>query len=110
MGPIDYSTNYSCGLLIDGFQWPPRLMMNHNPSYYEALLASWGLEKSKDLYAWWFDCRNPDIQRWRQRVERLRQRSKITIRAMPTRFRCRTGALQALVPRVLEGQLGLWRR
>ncbi len=85
MGPIDYSTNYSCGLLVDGYQWPPRLMMNHNPPYYEPLLVSWGLEKTKDLYAWWFDTRNPDIQRWRHRVERLRQRSKITIRAMRRR-------------------------
>ena len=29
-GPIDYSLNYPCGLLIDGFDTPPRIMMNHN--------------------------------------------------------------------------------
>ena len=23
MGPIDYSTNYVCALLIDGFEFPP---------------------------------------------------------------------------------------
>src|SRR5262245_25800003 len=34
LGPIDYSTNYACGLLIDGFNTPPRVMMNHNPPYY----------------------------------------------------------------------------
>src|SRR5688572_16273976 len=27
LGPMDYSMNYSCGLLVDGFESPPRLMM-----------------------------------------------------------------------------------
>ena len=31
MGPIDYSTNYVCGLLIEGFQHPPTLLTSHNP-------------------------------------------------------------------------------
>ena len=29
MGPIDYSTNYVCGLLIDGFQFPPTILTAH---------------------------------------------------------------------------------
>ena len=53
MGPIDYSMNYSCGLLIDGFDSPPCVLMNHNPPYYSKLLEDWGLTKAKDLYAWW---------------------------------------------------------
>ncbi len=36
MGPIDYSTNYVCGLLIDGFQFPPTILTAHNPPYYRA--------------------------------------------------------------------------
>jgi GNAT superfamily N-acetyltransferase len=54
MGPIDYSTNYVCGLLIDGFKFPPTLLTSHNPPYYGALLERWGLEKTMDFYAWWF--------------------------------------------------------
>ena len=53
-GPIDYSINYPCGLLVEGFDTPPRIMMNHNRRYYAGLLESWGLRKAKDLYAWWF--------------------------------------------------------
>ncbi|MGW8257838.1 MAG: N-acetyltransferase, partial [Thermoguttaceae bacterium] len=45
IGPIDYSTNYPCGLLVDGFDTPPRVMMNHNRIYYQRLLESWGLKK-----------------------------------------------------------------
>jgi GNAT superfamily N-acetyltransferase len=54
MGPIDYSTNYLCGLLIDGFQHPPTLLTSHNPPYYAGLIENWGFEKAIDLYAWWF--------------------------------------------------------
>ena len=54
MGPIDYSTNYVCGLLIDGFKFPPTLLTSHNPPYYGALLERWGFEKTMDFYAWWF--------------------------------------------------------
>ena len=31
MGPIDYSTNYVCGLLVEGFDFPPTLLTAHNP-------------------------------------------------------------------------------
>ena len=54
MGPIDYSTNYVCGLLIDGFQFPPTILTAHNPSYYQHLIESCGFIKAKDWYAWWF--------------------------------------------------------
>lgn len=54
MGPIDYSTNYVCGLLIDGFEHPPTLLTSHNPRYYPPLIESCGFSKAKDWYAWWF--------------------------------------------------------
>jgi GNAT superfamily N-acetyltransferase len=54
MGPIDYSTNYVCGLLIDGFQYPPTILTSHNPPYYAGLIESCGFTKVKDWYAWWF--------------------------------------------------------
>jgi GNAT superfamily N-acetyltransferase len=54
MGPIDYSTNYVCGLLIGGFQHPPTLLTAHNPPYYARLIEHCGFTKEKDWYAWWF--------------------------------------------------------
>ena len=69
-GPIDYSMNYSCGLLVDGYDTPPRVMMNHNPPYYVALFQACGLTKAKDLYAWWFDDPHDMARKWRRRVER----------------------------------------
>jgi GNAT superfamily N-acetyltransferase len=54
MGPIDYSTNYVCGLLVDGFEHRPTLLTSHNPPYYLSLIESCGFSKAKDWYAWWF--------------------------------------------------------
>ena len=54
LGPIDYSTNYVCGLLIDGFEHPPTLLTAHNPPYYSALIEGSGFSKEIDFYAWWF--------------------------------------------------------
>lgn len=66
MGPIDYSTNYVCGLLIDGFQHPPMVLTAHNPPYYSSLIEGWGFEKVKDWYAWWFDDFPEPAQRLRK--------------------------------------------
>ncbi|HET6380385.1 MAG TPA: GNAT family N-acetyltransferase, partial [candidate division Zixibacteria bacterium] len=73
LGPIEYSTNYTCGLLVDGFETPPRLLMNHNPPYYEALLTGYGLRPVKELYAWWIDS-VPELRGWQRRAQRVAAR------------------------------------
>ncbi len=83
-GPIDYSINYPCGLLVDGFHTPPRIMMNHNRPYYANLLESWGLEKGRDLYAWWFVDSLDLVSRWKEKAERIAKRGGITIRPFRT--------------------------
>lgn len=80
VGPVDYSTNYSCGLLIDGFDAPPRIMMNHHPPYYAGLLESWGLRKARDLYAWWFTDPHDMLAKWRRRAERIVRRASVIVR------------------------------
>jgi hypothetical protein len=51
-GPMNPSTNDECGLLIDGFNASPCLMMTYNPPYYSSLLEGFGLKKAMDLYAY----------------------------------------------------------
>ena len=48
-GPASFSTNDECGLLVDGFDTPPTLMMPHNPPGYIALIEGAGFRKAKDL-------------------------------------------------------------
>ncbi len=85
IGPIDYSTNYTSGLLVDGFDTPPSVLMNDHPPYYAELLENWGLKKGKDLYAWWFTRANSINEEWRARVNRLANRFKVVIRPIDVR-------------------------
>jgi hypothetical protein len=80
MGPIDYSTNYVCGLLIEGFQFPPTILTAHNPPYYRDLIESCGFTKAKDWYAWWFAEPVRAAARLRPLAERVRKRWPIVIR------------------------------
>jgi len=80
MGPIDYSTNYVCGLLIDGFQFPPTILTAHNPSYYRHLIEGCGFTKAKDWYAWWFADPAKAVAHLRRLATRFNRRCAATIR------------------------------
>ena len=57
-GPMSFSTNeefQSPGVLIDGFETPPVVMMSHGPRYYGRLIEAAGYTKAKDLLAYWVD-------------------------------------------------------
>ena len=81
MGPIDYSTNYVCGLLIDGFQFPPTILTAHNPPYYPDLIESGGFTKAKDWYAWWFADPAKAVAELRRLAARFKTRCPATIRS-----------------------------
>jgi len=81
MGPIDYSTNYVCGLLIDGFQSPPTILTAHNPPYYRELIENSGFTKAKDWYAWWFADPSNAAAQLRRLATRLKTRWPVRIRS-----------------------------
>lgn len=54
-GPMNFSVNDECGLLIDGFDSPPFIMMTHHLPYYGKLLETAGFHKAKDLFAYFLD-------------------------------------------------------
>lgn len=54
-GPMNFSTNEECGLLIEGFDSSPLLMMPYNPPYYADYIERYGLKKAKDLFAYIID-------------------------------------------------------
>jgi GNAT superfamily N-acetyltransferase len=55
IGPVNFSTNEACGLLIKGFDSPPMLMMTYNFPYYADLIENAGYSKQMDLIAWHWD-------------------------------------------------------
>jgi ribosomal protein S18 acetylase RimI-like enzyme len=85
LGPIDYSTNYVCGLLIDGFEHPPTILTAHNPPYYARLIESCGFTKAKDWYAWWFSKYPEPAERLRKIAKARAGKLGVTIRPVNLR-------------------------
>jgi len=54
-GPVNPSTNYEAGLLIDGFDDPPKIMMTYNPPYYIKLLEGYGMSLEMKMFAYKFE-------------------------------------------------------
>ena len=51
-GPFSLNINEETGLLVDGFDTPPMLMMPHDPPYADGRLRALGYRKARDLYAY----------------------------------------------------------
>jgi hypothetical protein len=73
-GPMNPSTNDECGLLIDGFDSSPCLMMPYNPPEYPPLLEEFGLRKRMDLYAFLLEESSFLLDRLDHVTQRLRKR------------------------------------
>ena len=51
-GPAQWSTNDECGLLVDGFDDSPRILMTYNPRYYVDFIEKLGYGYARDLWAY----------------------------------------------------------
>ncbi|MBC7690345.1 MAG: N-acetyltransferase [Methylotenera sp.] len=82
-GPLNPSTNHECGLLIEGFEQDPSVMMTYNPPYYADLIEAYGLKKAKDLLAYDIDGRKVKFsERMMAQVEKLKQGGVVTFRTL----------------------------
>jgi GNAT superfamily N-acetyltransferase len=85
-GPASFSVNDECGLLVQGFETPPVLMMPHNPRYYPKLLEEAGLTPVKDLFC--YEGRAPAgdaADRVSRAAELMQKRYGITLRSLNMR-------------------------
>jgi GNAT superfamily N-acetyltransferase len=82
-GPENLSVNDDLGLLVEGFDTPPMIMMPHNPPYYENLIEGYGFKKITDLFAYYGECDSGGIPDEVERGARIcRRRLKCTIRSL----------------------------
>ena len=75
LGPMNPTTNDECGLLVDGFDSPPQLMMTYNPRYYVDLVTAEGFVKAKDLLAYHINVAGIPRERLERIATKTRQRS-----------------------------------
>ncbi len=52
LGPMQFSTNDELGLLVDGFDDAPRVLMTYNPPRYQGYIEGAAYEKAMDLWAY----------------------------------------------------------
>jgi hypothetical protein len=103
-GPMNPSTNYECGMLLEGFDSSPMVMMTYNHPYYPALMDRVGLHKAKDLYAYVQKAETVDLEK----IGRVAERSltKRGIRVRPINMKDFTGEVE----RVWEVYNAAWSR
>lgn len=74
IGPFSPSTNDTIGVLVEGFDDPPALMMAYNPPYYQTLMEAAGLTKRDHLLAYRLNLETLDMDYWQRRLRRIQDR------------------------------------
>jgi GNAT superfamily N-acetyltransferase len=52
LGPMDFTTNDECGVLVEGHDLDPMILEPWHPPYYRELLEGLGMTKAMDLLMW----------------------------------------------------------
>lgn len=74
-GPTNPSLHFTAGLLVEGFDREPGLMMPYNPAYYEDFLMRYGFDRSMTMWAYYVHKKYMDIDRLRRGVEIVKKRN-----------------------------------
>ena len=106
VGPMDFTTNDECGVLVDGYDLLPTVLTNWHHPYYPRLIEGAGLTKAMDLYMWTLEVSersavNPVI--WRAAAD-VQRKYGITVRPM------RKKDMEAEIGRFLEVYNAAWER
>jgi hypothetical protein len=82
LGPVNPSTNYEMGFLIDGFDSPPFFMLTYNPPYYPQRMETLGYSKARDFYSYYIDKESFILSDKLKRVRNaVSKRYPVTLRA-----------------------------
>ncbi|MEM9705236.1 MAG: hypothetical protein AAF850_04075 [Pseudomonadota bacterium] len=80
-GPFSFSVNEECGLLVDGFDTPPYVMMPHGRPWYQKHLERRGYAKAHDMHALhWHNRKDFIPERRRRFVEKVLDDPRVEIR------------------------------
>lgn len=82
-GPFDFGINQMSGLLVDGFDTPPSLMMGHDQPWLAGRVEALGYAKAKDLVTYRMNVKGGLMERLRKLAERAS--SGVVIRSIDMR-------------------------
>ena len=103
-GPVNPSMNYECGVLTEGFDSDPMVMMTYNPPYYVELMDKAGLRKSKDLLAYLSNANTIEMKKIDRVADRVMKTTGVHIRPIDVKN------FSAEVARVWEVYNSAWSR
>ena len=81
-GPANPSSNHVYGLLVEGFDSMPAIMMPYNFAYYAALLEKAGYHKAKDLLAFYRTKDDQFSERFLKVCTRCERSAGVTLRRL----------------------------
>ncbi|MCP4231775.1 MAG: N-acetyltransferase [bacterium] len=87
-GPANFSSNDEWGMLIEGFDSSPVVMMLYNPPFYNDFVSRYGFDKAMDLLAWYIDVKafNKSTEKipdkFKRAVRIAEKRSRISVRTL----------------------------
>ncbi len=82
-GPANPSLNDTSGLLVEGFDREPSILMAYNKPYYEAHLLRYGFERAMTMFAYYVHKKYVDVEKLERGAEIVRRRNpNLTLRTM----------------------------
>ncbi len=81
-GPFSYSINEESGLLVEGFDHPPVIMMGHARPWYGPMVEACGYGKVMDLIAYILRGLKPMPEAAMKLLERLKEKGRLTVRPL----------------------------
>lgn len=81
-GPASPSVNDEYGMLVEGFDRSPAILMSYNPAYYPVFAEAYGFAKAKDLYSWYLRGEDVFTERFVRISEAARQRQGLVFRSL----------------------------
>ena len=82
-GPTNPSMNDIAGLLVEGFDREPALMMPYNPPYYQEFILEYGFSRAMTMWAYYVHKKYVQIDKIRRGVDIVRRRNpSLSIRTL----------------------------
>ncbi len=81
-GPASPSVNDEYGLLVDGFDKSPAILMPYNPPHYARLIEGAGFTKAKDLYCYEVSSDKVFTEKFTRVSEMFKKRAGVTFRSI----------------------------
>jgi GNAT superfamily N-acetyltransferase len=106
-GPVNTPMGDEIGLLTDGFDSPPFILMPYNPEYYLEIYSQLGLTPVKNLQAYYISASGETPQRLGKVVDRIKKSSGIQLRSLNMkRLKAELKIIQDLYNETLDRNYG----